>query len=78
VVDTFIEYYVRFIALTVTSYWGAILWITIGVYGIVTNYKKRHNEEELRSYWYYAGWLGSIMFLIIGMSIIALKTLNKI
>lgn len=75
--DTFLEYFVRLIALTATSYWGAILWIAIGVYGIVTNYKKRHNEEELRSYWYYAGWLGAIMFLIGGICIIILKSLKK-
>lgn len=76
--DTFIEYYVRFTALTVTSYWGAVFWIIIGSYGLVWLYKQREDKRQLRSGMYYQGWVGAVGMIIVGISIIILKLLDKV
>jgi uncharacterized membrane protein HdeD (DUF308 family) len=68
----------EWIGYTVTSYWGGILWIILGIYGVIKLYKERNDEVNIGSGVYYLGWFGAIGMIILGISIIILKLLNKL
>lgn len=62
----------------VTQYWGGILFIVIGINQILANLKKSDRDDQLRSYWYYAGWIGAFAMVVLGIVIVVLNILGEI
>ena len=72
--ESIIEHFVKFIELTVHSYWGAFFWMLCGFVLAVISFRDR----KTRGMGYLRGWAGAIGLILLGVLIIIFKIMGEL